>query len=178
MGKLSDALLNRKPLKGSFPNNGMAAVGQPVPVAQITEPRSDLSSGSDLNRASSAWPSTFVDGGAKFFTIGGWRKSVLREVTNKNVIGNYGSVTSDANFGFRWAAFANTIGLSGSGPIRDPERPTWQSLIPISWHLRVANPNTKTNTTAQKGPITVQTTPTTWEGPSPASLNRSGVTLL
>ncbi len=173
MGKFLDALFNKQALQPS--TFSPAEIGQPVPVAYATEPPSYLSSGSALNQAANgAWP-TLIDGGAKFDN-GGWRPSVLREVTHENVIGNYGSVTSEALFGFKWREFAG-IGNS-PGPIPTPYRPTFDELTPITWGLRVSNPNLPANTVAQKGPISIQTKSTVWQGTGTASISKSGVTLL
>ena len=173
MGKFLDALFMKQNIQPATVDP--ATVGQPVPVAMMTEPPSDLTSGSSLNKtAFSAWPG-LVDAGAKFWN-GGWRKSILREVSNHNDIGNYGTITSQALFGFRYRAFGGIGNLSG--PMNTPWRHTYNDLTPITWGLRVGNPNTVTNTTAQKGPITVQAQSATWQGTGTASLSKSGVTLL
>jgi len=168
-----DSLMNRTTLQPATITP--AEVGQPVPVAYMREPPSDLTSGSDLNEtAVGAWP-TLLDGGSKFWN-NGWRKSFLKEVSNQNIPGNYGAETSQAHYGFLYRAF---VGVGNhSGPIPDPFRPTYNNLTPISWGLRVPNPNTAPNTTQQKGPITIQTTPSTWQGQSTASLTKTGETLL
>ncbi|HEY1645944.1 MAG TPA: hypothetical protein VGF75_06290 [Candidatus Saccharimonadales bacterium] len=171
--KFLDALMSKPPAAKA--QISPAEVGQPTPIAFLREPPSDLTSGSDINEAAvGAWP-VLIDGGFKYRN-GGWRKSVLREVSNQNTPSNYGSETSKANFGFRFREF---LGIGGMpGPIPNPYRPTFNNLIAISWGLRVANPNTKTNTTAQKGPITIQTKPSSWQSSSTASLTKTGETLL
>jgi hypothetical protein len=168
-----DSLLNRPSLEPA--KITPAEVGQPVPIAYLREPPSDLTSGSDLNEAAvGAWP-TLIDGGAKFWN-GGWRKSKLKEISTVRVSGNYGAETSQAHYGFLYRAFTG-IG-NHSGPIPNPYRPTFNNLTAVTWGLRVDNPNTPSYTTAQKGPITIQTTPSTWQGASTASLTKTGETLL
>lgn len=172
--KILDALLNKPPTM--TPQITPAETGQLVPVAFLREPNSDLTSGSDLNEAAvGAWP-TIVDALGLKLRNGGWRKSLLHDVSNEKVAANYGGETSNAHYGFRYRAFTG-IG-DHSGPMPNPFRPTFNNLTAISWHLRVPNPNTKSNTTAQKGPITVQTTPSTWQSSSTASLTKTGETLL
>lgn len=167
-----DALLNRKTVQPSSPTP--MANGQIVPVAFLIEPPSELTSGSDLNRASSGWPG-MLDGGAKLWN-NNWRKSVLVEVEAHNTPGNYGLVTSQAHFGWRYRAFGGIGNMPG--PIPTPYRPTWQSLVPINWGVRVPNPNINGTTTEQHGPISVQTQPSTWQGPNTASLMKTGEVLL
>lgn len=172
--KIIDALLMRHPPQTN-PTFVAATSGQPVPVAYASEPRSDLESGSDVNQAAvGAWP-RLLDGGHKFWN-GGWRKSVLQQVAAFTRPGNYGMVTSQANFGFNYSEFGGIA--RGGGPIPNPYVAEWNELTPIVWGTRVANPNTQPNTTQQKGPITVQTTPSVWNGAQNASLSKSGVTLL
>jgi hypothetical protein len=173
MGKFLDALLNKQTMQPASVSS--ATTGQPVPVSQIIQAPSALSSAgaAGMTRASSAWP-TLVDNSGKLFNS--WKANVLQEVQARNIIGNYGSVTSQANFGFEFHAF-NSIGLH-SGPIPNPYVPEYNNLVPISWGQRVGNPNVPANLVAQKGPITVQTKSSQWLGSSTASLARTGVTLL
>lgn len=174
MAKFLDALLGRTHQQPV--SLDPATIAQPVPVAMVIQPPSDLTSGSALNQAAvGAWPK-LLDAGAKFWSIGGWRKSVLKEVENINVPGNYGMVSSLANFGFRWRAFDGIGNLSGPAP--SPYRPTYDDLVPVVWNLRIANPAAMPQMIAQKGPITVQRNPSTWEGANTASLNRKGEVLL
>ena len=173
MGKFLNAFLNRPSIQPSTVDP--AATGVPVPVAMMTEPPSNLTSDAALNQAAvGAWP-TLIDAGAKFWN-GGWRNSVLREVTHQNIIGNYGSISSDANYGFKWRAFAGIGNMPG--PIPTPYRPTYNDLVPITWNLRITNPNIVPMSTAQTGPISVQKNPSTWLGTGTASLSKTGVTLL
>lgn len=173
MGKFLNALMNKQVQQPS--NINPATTGQPVPTASITTPPSKLTSDAALNQAAvGAWPA-MLDGGAKFWN-GGWRQSVLREVSNHNVAGNYGSVTSMARFGFRWRKYVG-VG-SYPGPVPNAYRPTWQELIPIVWGLRVANPNVTPTMVEPQGNPVIQTKPTTWQGANTASLNKTGVVLL
>ncbi len=172
-----DALLNRKTLQPSVSPSfspDFPQIGQPVPVAFITEAPSELTAGSDLNRASSGWP-TLLDGGAKFWN-NGWRKSVLREVQAHNNPGNYGLVSSKANWLFRYRAFGGIGNMPG--PVPNPYRPMYQNLTPIQWRTLVPNPNITGTTTEQHGPITIQTEPSTWQGANTASLMKTGEVLL
>ena len=173
MGNFFNALFQRTTLQPSSVDP--ATVGQPVPVAMITEPPNSMSSTSAINNAAvGAWPD-MIDAGYRFDN-NGWRPSVLREVSTTNVSGNYGAVTSKALFGFRSRAFGG-IGNS-PGPIPNPYRPMYDDLIPITWGLRVGNPNIVANATAQKGPITIQNNSSTWVGTNTASLSKTGTTLL
>lgn len=172
MGKFLDALMN----KPAVPSTTITAAttGQPLPVAMIRERPSDLTSGSAFSHAAiGAWPDP-TDNSIKLFNS--WKKNSLKPITTHNAPANYGSVTSASKFGFRFRAF-NGIG-NYSGPVPNPYVKEYNELVPIVWNIRVGNPNTIANTTAQKGPISVQTTPTTWQGASTASLSKSGVTLL
>jgi hypothetical protein len=172
--KILDALLNKPPTM--TPQVLPAETGQPVPIAFIREPPSDLTSGSDINEAAvGAWP-TIVDALGLKLRNGGWRHSVLHDVAHENSPANYGGESSKAQYGFRYRAFTG-VG-DHSGPIPNPYRPTFNELTAITWHLRVPNPNTKSNTTAQKGHRSVQTAPSTWQSSSTASLTKTGETLL
>jgi hypothetical protein len=171
-----DALLNRKTVQpSSAPNPNAATTGQIVPVAFITEPRSELSSGSDLNRASSGWPALLDSLNAKLVN-GGWVPSKLREVEAHNEIGNYGMVSSKANWLFRYRAFGGIGNMPG--PVPNPYRPMWQELTPITWRTLVPNANIAGTTTEQHGPIVIQTQPSTWQGANTASLMKTGEVLL
>lgn len=172
MAKFFDALFYRSPPPTAQLSNVTTA--QPVPVANAIEPPSDLTSGSSLNEtAFSAWP-RLLDANHKY--RGGWVPSVLKEVYNKNIAGNYGLETSKAHFSFRYQAFPE---LAGSPiPIPNPYVHEYNDLVPIVWGQRVPNPNTQPNTTAQKGPITIQATPSVWQGSNTASLSRTGEVLL
>ncbi len=173
MGKFFNALYNRQVQQPAQVNS--ATTGQPVPTATISTPPSKLTSDAALNQAAvGAWPA-MIDGGAKFWN-GAWRPSVLREVSNHNIPGNYGSVTSMARFGFKWRKF---VGVGNyPSPVPNAFRPTYNVLDPIQWGLRVANPNVTPTYVAQTGPIVVQTQPTTWQSPNTASVTKTGEVLL
>ena len=175
MGSFLNALMNKGASTPSPAQVDPATVAQPVPVAMMTEPMSDLTSGSALNQAGSQWPE-LDDAGQKYWN-GGWRKSVLREVSNRNEPGNYGSETSKANFSFRYRAFAGIANYANEG-FKNPYIKHYNDIVPIQWGLRIPNPNIIPMSTAQTGPITIQSTPSTWQGSSTASLVRNGVTLL
>lgn len=179
MGKFLNALLNKPTVPSGAPySSGAATVGQPVPVAFAHEPVSDLSSYSDIGHAAiGAWPEPLDSLSLRLVTIGGWLPNKLREVRAQNISGNYGTVTGGALFGFKWRAFVG-IGNYANEGFSNPYVPEYNELVPITWGLRVPNPNTPSNTTQQKGSQTIQTKPSTWEGSNTASLSKSGVTLL
>ena len=181
MGKFLDALMMKKaPTNnaGMFYGPNTATEGQPVPVAMAIEPMSDLSGPSALSRAAiGAWPEPLDALGARLRTPGGWVKSSLVEVRAKNVIGNYGSITSSALFGFLFQTFKGVGNYPAEGT-NNPYVHEYNELTPIVWSSRVPNNNTPSNTTQQKGSISIQNKPATWEGSNNASLVRTGVTLL
>lgn len=130
------------PIAEPAPPDALAA-GSQINKAAIGGPykATELGSGSSLNESQigSPWPN-IINGAIKFFNS--WRPNGLREIANHNVSGNYGEVTSKANFGFRSFEFGvDSIGgmpdsdLKGGG-----HRPEWNNLIPIIWGLRVINP--------------------------------------
>jgi len=173
MGKFIDAILGRPATPPPmFTGNSAATEGQPVPVAYAHEPVSPLSASLDNKAAVGAWPDILDAAVTKY----DWVPSRLVEVRAENIPGNYGNETSKALFGFRWRDF---VGV-GDYPVEgfsNPYIPEYNELVPISWGLRVPNSNTPSNTTQQKGSITIQTKPSTWEGQNTASLLRNGVVL-
>lgn len=105
-------------------------------------PPRQLTAGSDLNvTAEGPWP-PFNE---EISTVDRWqwRLSVLRQIFNHNVGGNYGAVTSLANFGFRNSAFgpdqAGKMGVLGLLPntTPNPKRPMWNNLPSAQYNLRV-----------------------------------------
>lgn len=174
LGTFFNALTNKQTQKPS--TTDPAATGVPVPVAYIIEPPSNLTSAAAFNQAAvGAWPALDNDLSIKLAN-GGWRPSTLIEVSNHNVIGNYGSVTSMARFGFRWNKF---VGVGNyPGPVPNAYRPTYNDLVPITWGLRVVNNNVTPTMTRQTGPIVVQQKSTTWQGANTASVNKTGEVLL
>lgn len=108
---------------------------------------SPLAAGSSLDVAQDGapWPA-IINGAVKFFNS--WRPNALREISNHNVAGNYGSETGKVNFGWRRYEFdgydaGKLLGGSQAGyPGTDgsPYTPTWNSLVPIIYGLRVLNP--------------------------------------
>lgn len=134
-----------------------------------------LTSGSDFdNTAQSSgprylpWP-RIINGMVKFFNS--WRPNRLRQVYNQNLPGNYGAVTSVANFGFRGREFYG-IG-SYPQPTPFPWRPMYNNLVPIVWGLRDIDPQQLAQ--AQElmvyGPI--QVGPNTYEPAGSASLQET-----
>lgn len=175
MGTFLNALMGKGSTTPAPSNVDPATVAQPVPVAMMTEPPSNLSSGSAINRSGSNWPVLVIDGGQKVDNA--WRISRLKEIFHKNIPGNYGAESSQANYGFRYRAFAGIGNYANEGFI-NPYIKKYNDLIAIQWGLRIPNPNIIPMSTAQSGPITIQTTPSTWQGSNTASLVRNGVTLL
>jgi hypothetical protein len=134
-----------------------------------------LTSGTDLDNAAQSsgprglpWP-RIINGMVKFFNS--WRPNTLRQVHNQNLNGNYGAITSVANFGFRGREFYG-VG-SYPQPTPYPWRPMWNNLIPIVWGLRDIDPQQLAQ--AQElmvfGPI--QTNSSTFEPGGAASLQET-----
>lgn len=99
----------------------------------------ELDSGSSLDKAQkgSPWP-PIINGAIKFFV--NWRANHFREISNHNVLGNYGSETGKVNFGWRGFEFGkeSMAGLPTSN-VR-AFRPEYNNLIPIIFGLKVVNP--------------------------------------
>ena len=110
-------------------------------------PSSPLAAGSSLDKPIDGmpWPN-IINGAVKFFNS--WRPNMLREVSNHNVAGNYGSMTGLANFGARGYEFDGYSAgklMGGSlagypGAEGSPWTPTYNTLIPLVYGLRVLNP--------------------------------------
>lgn len=171
MGKLLDALLGRHSAPISA-FDAAATVAQPVPVADIIQPPSPLTSGSSLNRAASGWPS-IID--ANFKIVQAFRPNHLVNPRYAIIGGNYGAVTSRANFGFRYREFDGMAGLPNSN-VRG-HRSEWNTLTAIVWGQRVANPNGPVNVT-KAGTPSIQTTPAVMVKAGVASLASRAVTLV
>ena len=122
-----------------------------------------LTSGSDLNKpALDSYPQ-HLGSSYKFFSA--WREAILRFVQVVKVPANAGSNMSSARFGFRHREFSGVGNYPGSVPTS--RRPTYNTLTPILWNLRVVNPNTvKGNAT----PSVIQIGPTQYFVPPPASI--------
>lgn len=101
-----------------------------------------ITAGSDLGTAQvgSPWPDLVPTG--KIGTA--WRRNSFREVAHKTLAGNYGSITSIANFGFRHQIYPVgnpwTSQAGYPGPVPSAVRPMWNNVVAIVWRLRVANP--------------------------------------
>lgn len=161
--------------------NDLATTGQPVPVAQIIQPPSELTSGSSLNEtAVGAWP-PIIDAGFKFYN-GGWRLNTLRAPWNQTLRGNYAGANSQPDWLFRFRAFTG-IGNYPFAGVRLPHRPEYNDLIPITWNVKVPNENTDTSTGYYNRPVggknNTQTPNTaTFVPTGTASLKGTGITLL
>lgn len=110
-------------------------------------PPRQLTAGSDLNvTAEGPWP--YLVDAIPNIDPWQWRPSTLREVATHNVGGNYGLVTSVANFSFRNAAFgpsqSGRMGVIGLLPntMPNPYRPMWNNLPAAQYNLRVPSSST------------------------------------
>lgn len=116
-----------------------------VKTESYEDPPRQLTAGSDLNvTAEGPWAPLQDAGLVIDFNQGAaWVPSTLRQIFNHNVGGNYGSVTSIANFGFRNAAFgiyqAGKMAVIGLLPntMPNPKRPMWNNLPTAQYNLRV-----------------------------------------
>lgn len=98
----------------------------------------ELGSGSSLDKAQSgSWWVPIINGATKFFNS--WRPNMFREISTHNVAGNYGAMTSTANFGFLGREFPVSFAGMPDDVIRG-NRSEWNNLVPIIWGLRVVNP--------------------------------------
>lgn len=188
MSKFVNALMNRPTVKTNTPRNptkdagifsgaNNSLEGQPVPVAYIVQAPSPLSGPSATSFAArGAWPAILDSLTQKLFN-NDWKQSKLLEVRAQNIPGNYGALSSLALFGFGYRAY-DGIGNYPNEGFPSPHIPDYNELTPVVWGQRVPNANTSTNTTQQKGSISIQTKPSTWEGSNTASLTRTGVVLL
>lgn len=112
-------------------------------------PPRQLTAGSDLNVTAEGPWAPLQDAGLviDFNSGAAWIPSTLRQIFNHNVGGNYGSVTSLANFGFRNARYgayqAGKMGVIGLLPNTspNPKRPMWNNLPSAQYNLRVPNAN-------------------------------------
>ncbi len=139
----------------------------------------ELGSGSSLDKAQEgSWWVPILNGAIKFFNS--WRPNQLREISNHNVAGNYGSVTSSANYGFRSFEFG-TDSLAGL-PLCNVRafRPEWNNLVPIIYGMRVINPVAGGAANYQSNPQSVVsqfTNPTQFTPAGTASLTMKGEVL-
>lgn len=133
----------------------------PGPIAEYTPPYA-LSSGSQLDKTASGglyaasemtsgsslsksifgapWP-RLIDAGIQL--LNSWRPNLYRAVSTHNVVGNYGSVSSTANYGFRGSEFGQQaqVGLYPANVIpSNPWIPDWNNLVSVIYGLRVVNP--------------------------------------
>lgn len=136
---------------GTVPKNlaitasGERAATPWVKTDSYTLPPRQLTAGSDLNvTAEGPWAPLLDAGLVVDFNDGAaWVPSTLRQIFNHNVGGNYGSVTSLANFSFRNAAYgpnqAGVMGVVGLLPNTspNPKRPMWNNLPSAQYNLRV-----------------------------------------
>lgn len=137
-----------------------------------------LTSGSDLNvtaissgNLGNPWPKIIATYMRRLFK-GSWRPNNLREITNRNINGNYGAKTSVARFSFRGREFdgVGNMPRESRGSWRTPKHPTYNVLVPIVYGLRDIDPAQL----AQLGELTnvevVQVGPVDFQAGSSASL--------
>lgn len=97
-----------------------------------------LTSGSDLNRPSQQSYPKLLPSSYKFFSA--WRPALLRFVQVVKINPNAGSDMSLARFGWRHREFDGVGNYPGNVPTA--HRPTYNTLIPTLFNMRVVNPNT------------------------------------
>lgn len=111
-------------------------------------PPGAFTSGSQWNKAriGAPWPK-IIDAGTRIQTD--FHPNAFREVAHHNIAGNYGSVSSIANFGYRAQEYPVTDDINGAngpgiggypGSVPYPKRPMWNNLLAIIYALRVVNP--------------------------------------
>jgi len=150
MAKFLDALLGRSPTttandafagRDMFSGASVATEGQPVPVAMVTQPPSDLTTSLDNKAAVGAWPPLIESG--KLNTGGGWVRSWRIAPFVQVHRGNYGGADSDPNWQFVGRAFGSPGGY-GNYPwegVPSPYLKEYNELTPIHWQDRVDNEN-------------------------------------
>jgi hypothetical protein len=98
---------------------------------------SDFNDGAETG---APWPGLIAS--FKIFTA--FRPNALREIAVKTLPGNYGAITSIANFGFRHQIYPVgnpwTSQAGYPGPVPSAVRPMWNNVVAIVWRLRVVNP--------------------------------------
>ena len=111
-----------------------------------------LTAGSDLNVAAVSsgnrglpWPHIVGTFMRRLFK-GSWRPNDLVEVAHHNTPGNYGSHGGQVGYGFRGREFGGVGNMPGgnlslSGAHSNPNRPTYNNLVPIVYGLRDIDPN-------------------------------------
>lgn len=138
----------------------------------------ELGSGSSLDKAQEgSWWVKIIDGATKFFMA--WRPNTFREIANHNVAGNYGAMTSQANFGFLAREFPDSMAGLPDCNVRG-NRPEWNNLVPIIYGLRVVNPvgSLSVNQTVSPQSVVSQfTTSTEFTPAGTASLSMKGEVL-
>lgn len=104
-----------------------------------------LTAGSDLDKPSYPQPQ-FLAAGHKAFTS--FRPNGFMPFTARRAPANFGSVSSTANYGFRYSEYGPGIGLY-PGTVPSASRPMWNNLVPIQWHLRDLDPQAMAQTRVQ-----------------------------
>lgn len=136
------------PFPGQISASGDRSPGPGVKTDSGTMPPRQLQAGSNLNKtAEGPWLNVLDAGLVIDFNDGAaWPRNNFKEIYHQNINGNYGSVSSLANFGYRGTAFPGnhpgttaTIGLLPITP--SASRPMWNNLPSAQYNLRVVNPN-------------------------------------
>lgn len=138
-----------RPFPASISASGDRAPAPWVKTDSNQPPPRQLTAGSDLNvTAEGPWLWLQDAGLVIDFNQGAaWVPNTLRQIFNRNVAGNYGSISSLANWSFRsWAFSPNVPGATPTigmlpGPISNPKRPMWNNLPAAQYRVLVVNPN-------------------------------------
>lgn len=101
-----------------------------------------LTSGSDLNpTAVGPWPGLR---NASTRLWNSWHANSYRPQEAIRESANYGEQGSRVGYHYKWNEYPQGPGLY-PGPVPNAQRPTYDNVLPIVWHLRVGNPNMLSN---------------------------------
>jgi hypothetical protein len=139
-------------------------------------PHEVLTAGSDLTVVAQSGgpmpsPGSIIGTFMRRLFKGSWRMNKLQEVQHRNLPGNYGAISSRANFSY----LGRQYDQAANSPmwIRTPKRPTYNVATPILYRLRVEDPLVK----AQSGDLiqvpVVQIGPATFVPAAVASLQET-----
>jgi hypothetical protein len=114
----------------------------PVPRGRWGTPVFSAGSQLALAQIGAPWPDQ-INSSVKRFTA--YRPNSFREIFAMKVLGNYGGMTSTANFGYRHQEYPASDTYHGGqagypGPVPAASRPMWSNLLAIVYALRVLNP--------------------------------------
>lgn len=132
------------PIAEPTPPNALAAGSQLNRAAyggSVPAKTAAIDSGSSINRAQlfAPWPTPIIDPGIQLDH--GWHVNDFKNPAHEMRSGNYGAITSLANYAFRKMEFNNQqAGMPDSSVRGNGHRPEWNNLIPVVYALRVTNP--------------------------------------